>query len=146
MSLITSRRSLGVLALGASLIIPMAVAAPAMAKDGHGGGGGAAVTARGACPGADGWKLKAKHDDGRLEVEFEVDTDVAGQVWNIALTDNGSSIFKGLRTTALGGLEVEVHSTDRAGADLIHAVATRGTRVCVGSVTLAVTRFGQQGG
>jgi hypothetical protein len=138
MSLITGRRSLGVLALGASLIIPTAMAAPAMAKDGHGGGGGggAAVTARGGCPGADGWKLKAKHDDSRLEVEFEVDTDVAGQVWNIALTDNGTSIFNGVRTTGIDGIEVEVHSADRVGSDLIHAVATRGTHVCVGSVTL----------
>jgi hypothetical protein len=137
MSLITGRRSLGVLALGASLIIPTALAAPAMAKDGHGGGGGgAAVTARGACPGADGWKLKAKHDDGRVEVEFEVDTDVAGQVWKVALTDNGASIFKGTRTTGLRGLQVEVHPADRVGADRIHAVATRGTHVCVGSVTL----------
>jgi hypothetical protein len=136
MSLITSRRSLGVLALGASLIIPTAVAGPAMAKDGHDGRGGAAVTARGACTGADGWKLKAKHDDGRLEVEFEVDTDVAGQVWNIALTDNGSSVFKSARTTGLDGIEVEVHPADRVGPDLIHAVATRGTHVCVGSVTL----------
>jgi hypothetical protein len=137
MSLITGRRSLGVLALGASLIIPTALATPAMAKDGHGsGGGGSAVTARGTCPGADGWKLKAKHDDSRLEVEFEVDTDVAGQVWNISLTDNGSSIFKGARTTGLNGLEVEVHPADRSGADLIHAVATRGTHVCAGSVAL----------
>ena len=89
MSLITSRRTAGILALGASLVIPTALAAPAMAKD-SGGHGGAAVTARGTCTSADSWKLKAKHDDGRLEVEFQEDTDRAGQVWHVAITDNRS--------------------------------------------------------
>jgi hypothetical protein len=133
MSLITGRRTAGILALGASLVIPTALAAPAMAKDGH---GGAAVTSRGACAGADGWKLKAKHDDGRLEVEFQVDTDHAGQVWHVAITDNGASIANGARTTGVGGLNVEVHPADLVGVDQIHAVATRGSSVCSGSVTL----------
>jgi len=135
MSLITGRRTAGILAVGASLVIPAALAAPAMAKDG-GGHGGAAVTARGACTGADGWKLKAKHDDGRLEVEFQVDTDRAGQVWHVAITDNGTAIVSGARTTGVDGATVEVHPADLVGVDLIHAVATRGSATCAGSVAL----------
>ena len=29
------------------------------------------------------WKLKAKPDDGRLEVEFEIDTNRTGQTWHV---------------------------------------------------------------
>ncbi|BEP12009.1 hypothetical protein acdb102_03200 [Acidothermaceae bacterium B102] len=135
MSLITGRRTAGILALGASLVIPTALATPALAKDG-GGHGGAAVTARGACTSTDHWQLKAKHDDGRLEVEFEVDTDRAGQVWHVAITDNGTSIASGARTTGVDGLNVEVHPADLVGVDRIRAVATRGATTCTGSISL----------
>jgi hypothetical protein len=36
---------------------------------------------RGGCSGSAVWKLKAKPDDGRLEVEGEVDSNRAGQMW-----------------------------------------------------------------
>jgi len=53
-------------------------AAPASAS--HGGGG--AVQDRGSCHGGGTFKLQAKHDDGRIEVEYEVDSNRAGQVWH----------------------------------------------------------------
>ena len=58
-----------------------AFAMPAQAKD-HGGGDDR-VEARGACTGGGHWKLKAKHDEGRIEYEFEVDTNKVGQRWTV---------------------------------------------------------------
>ena len=64
-----------------------AFATPAQAKD-HGGGDDR-VEARGACIGGGHWKLKAKHDDGRIEYEFEVDTNKVGKRWTVKASDNG---------------------------------------------------------
>ena len=47
------------------------------------------VEARGTCTGGGTWKLKAKHDDGRIEYEFEVDTNKVGQRWTVKASDNG---------------------------------------------------------
>ncbi len=45
-------------------------------------------TASGSCTNAT-WKLKGKADSGRIEIEFEVDSNKAGQVWAVKITDNG---------------------------------------------------------
>ena len=50
---------------------------------------------QGPCSGTSDWKLKAKADNGRLEVEFEVDQNVAGDTWTVRLKDNGMVFFKG---------------------------------------------------
>ena len=44
-------------------------------------------------------KLKAKPDDGRLEVEFEVDQNVSGDVWKVKFKNGGDVVFKGRATT-----------------------------------------------
>jgi hypothetical protein len=108
----------------------VALAAPASAS------GGDAVIARGTCTSGGAWKLKAKHDDGRIEVELEVDTNRVGQVWSVGLTDNGVTVFSGSRTTAApsGSFTVRRLIANRAGADVIRARAVRGTNVCAGSV------------
>ncbi|MFL6137610.1 MAG: hypothetical protein ACJ74O_07410 [Frankiaceae bacterium] len=118
------------LVLLTGLLAPVALAGPASAS-----GGG--VTARGAC-GTATWKLKAAHDDGRIQVELEVDSNRAGQAWSVRITDNGTTVFSGTRTTLApsGSFEVRKLIANRAGADVIRARATRGTQVCAGSVTL----------
>ena len=75
---------------GATLLAPAAEAS---------GGGGTRVIKSGSCSGSADWKLKAKHDDGRLEVEFEVDSNRTGQSWAVRITDNGHQVFSGRRTT-----------------------------------------------
>ena len=70
-----------------------AFAMPAQAKD-HGGGDDR-VEARGACTGGGHWKLKAKHDDGRIEYEFEVDTNKVGQRWTVKVSDTGTGSSPG---------------------------------------------------
>ena len=109
---------------------------PASAKGGNDG----RVEKRGACTSGAVWKLKGKHDDRRLEVELEVDSNRNGQTWNVVLTDNGATVFSGARTTVApsGSFEVERKIADRAGADVIRATATNpatGQR-CAGAITV----------
>ena len=60
---------------------------------------GADVVNTGSCSMSSDWKLKVKPDDGRLEVEFEVDQNRNGQTWNVMLKHNGNAFFSGQRTT-----------------------------------------------
>jgi hypothetical protein len=101
-------------------------------------GGGDEVIKQGTCTQGGTWKLKGKHDDGRLQIEFEVDTNRVGQTFSVRLTDNGVTFFSGSRTTLApsGSFEVNRLPVNRAGSDVIRARAVRGTNVCAGSITL----------
>ena len=115
-----------------------------------GGGAGAAqakggndreVRRAGHCSAATVWKLKAKHDDGRIEAELEVDSNRNGQRWSVAIADNGVRVFTGARTTHApsGSFEVERTIANRRGTDRITALARNaatGER-CYGSVALS---------
>ena len=133
------------LAVGAVALLAASagLVTPAWAKDGSSGSGSGSggndreVRASGAC--ATGrWELKAKADDGRLEVEFELDTNRNGQTWAVTITDNGTSVFSGNRTTVApsGSFEIGVHPANRTGADRIVATARRGGQTCTGTVTI----------
>jgi hypothetical protein len=127
---ITTVKHLAVAAAIAGLAVPMTVATPAQAS------GGDFVRKSGTCTNGSTWKLKAKHDDGRIEWEFEVDTNRNGRVWAVKVTDNGRTVFSGNRTTRApsGSFSVERRTANRAGVDAIRARATRGTAVCAGSL------------
>ncbi len=103
------------LALGA-LLIPVAAAAK----------GGDAVRVTGSCTGHSTSKLKAKHDNGRIEVEFEVDQNRNGKVWRVKLWDDGVRVFAGYRTTVApsGSFSLSRRIANRAGTDTIVAKAT----------------------
>ncbi len=126
-------RSITTAIAAAALTAPLVLAGPASAK-----GGGDAVRSTGSCSGGGVFELKAKHDDGRIEVEYEVDTNRAGQAWAIRITDNGVSVLAGTATTVApsGSFELRRSIPNRVGADTIRAAATFGTRSCGGSVTL----------
>jgi hypothetical protein len=133
MRLRTSALLLPALVLPALLVASLAAAGPAAARSGDG-----VVRASGNCSGSADWKLKAKHDDGRIEVEFEIDSNRAGQTWHWRLSDDGSTVASGTRTTAgrSGSFSVERHIANRAGTDKVHLVATRGGQTCSGSVRI----------
>ncbi|MCW2528763.1 MAG: hypothetical protein JWM76_3623 [Pseudonocardiales bacterium] len=116
-------------ALLAAFDAPLTFTDSAFAK---GGGESKAVESRGACMGAGEFKLKAKHDDGRIEIEYEVDANKIGQVWSVTLTDNGVTVFSGKPTTLApsGSFSVEKLIADRAGADNLRAHAVFGSRAC----------------
>jgi len=102
------------------------------------GGNDREVRTSGRCTAGTTWKLKTKTDDGRLEVEVEIDSNRAGQTWTVALADSGTRVFRGTRTTAgrSGSFEVERHIANRAGRDRITTTARNphsGER-CAGSL------------
>ena len=86
----TTTRRLGSTALAVLMIGGLTATAPASAKDGDG-----RVIVRGDCSKRADWKLKAKPDDGRMEVELEVDVNRVGQSWTWTLRSNGSVFASG---------------------------------------------------
>ena len=115
-----------------------AVAAPLTAGTAH-ASGGAFVTRHGTCAGGGAtYTLKAKHDNGLIEVEWQVDSNRAGQVWTVRLRDNGELFFSGHRTTQApsGSFTVRRSTPNRAGSDLIRARSVHGQTDCLARVTV----------
>ena len=54
---------------------------------------------RGSCSGSTDWKIKVGPEDGRLEVEAEVDSNRSGQTWRWRLVHDGSVSASGTRST-----------------------------------------------
>jgi hypothetical protein len=131
-SLRRSSSALLLTAVAGLAVVPV-LAGPAQAK-----GGSPAVQSSGKCVGGGVWKLKAKHDAGRLEIEYQVDTNRAGQAWHVTLTDNNVTIFNGVRKTAApsGSFTVALRPVDRPGSDVIRSKATFAGHTCLGSVTV----------
>ncbi|HET9324553.1 MAG TPA: hypothetical protein VFO03_11805 [Gaiellaceae bacterium] len=115
-----------------TLALAVAFAPSAPAKSGPG------VLRQGQCTGGGTWKLKAKRDEARIEVEFEVDQNVVGQRWNVALRRNRTTVFRGVRVTRApsGSFSVTRRIADRPGRDRIVATAVRAGRTCRGAVSL----------
>jgi hypothetical protein len=126
------RAAAGVMTAVAIATTTIAWAAPA------GASGDDAIRATGSCSGSAVCKLKAKHDDGRLEVEFEVDSNRVGQTWRWKLWHNGSLTGKGTRRTKgdSGSFEVERVIVDMAGTDwsTFKARNIRSGEICRGVV------------
>lgn len=103
-------------------------------------GGGDDVRLAGTCSASSTSKLKAKLDDGQIEVEWEVDSNVVGQTWNVALADNGTTFFKGQRVTKApsGSFTVRRFTSNQPGVDKITARAKNpGTlELCTAKLTI----------
>lgn len=113
----------------------LAVPAATFAK-----GGGAVVRATGSCTLHSTAKLKAKHDNGRIEVEFEVDQNRNGRLWNVRVSDDGHRVFTGARRTVAPSGSFSLHRMipNRAGVDTIVARAVNATTGEVCRATLNV--------
>jgi hypothetical protein len=96
------------------------------------------VLRSGRCSGPSTWKLKAKPDDGRLEVEFEVDRNRAGVRFAVVMRRNGVVFVRTTRVTAgrSGSFSIERRTGNRAGVDRITAVATRRGETCRASLSI----------
>ena len=103
-------------ALTLGLVLGAAPAAAAKASD---------RVFTGACSGASTWTLKLSNENGRIETELEIDQNRVGRVWTVAITDNGTTIFRGARTTTApsGSFTVRRVTANRAGTDRFIAVA-----------------------
>lgn len=120
-----------------SLTIASALLTGAASSFARGGDDG--VRRSGDCSGRSNWTLKAKHDDGRIEAELEVDQNRNGVSWRYRLRRNGKTVARGTRVTSApsGSFSVERRMANPAGKDRISAVATRaGRETCRASVTI----------
>ena len=128
------RRTMTTALIALAMLVPAAPAAQAGDDDGE-------IIRTGSCSGSADWKLKAKRDDGRLEVEWEVDSNRSGQTWRVRIFDNGDRVAATRRTTQppSGSFEVERHIANRAGSDHIVARSRHlaSGQVCRGSLTFA---------
>jgi hypothetical protein len=107
------------LILIAALTLAVALPSFASAKNAPG------VVKTGKCSNGASWKLKAKSEDGRIEVEFEVDQNVNGRRWNVGIKRNGVVVFRGVRVTKApsGSFEVVRRIRNAAGDDRIVGTA-----------------------
>jgi hypothetical protein len=117
-------------------LLTLAAALPAAAP----GRDSPGVLRSGNCSGGGTWKLKGKIDDGLLDVEFEVDQNLAGRRWSVVITRDGTRVFRGVRITRppSGSFEISRRFRNPAGRDRIVAVARNPAegRVCRGAVTV----------
>jgi hypothetical protein len=104
-------------------------AMPVQARDGD-------VIRTGACSGRSDWKLKLSEENGRIEVEYEVDQNVVGDVWRVRIRQDGDLVFAGRRTTRApsGSFEVRILRRNRAGDDVFRgrAINVRTGETCGG--------------
>jgi hypothetical protein len=131
---LTSRRHR--LAKLSALATVALVAVPATSLPANASGGGRVESATRSC--ASGViKVKAKADDGRIEVEGEVDTNRRGQTWAWSIRRDGNVAARGTGTTAgaSGSFSVERRIANPAGSDRIVFRAVRNGQVCRAAVT-----------
>lgn len=97
------------------------------------------VIREGACSGSSDWKLKLSPENGKIEVEFEVDQNVVGDEWRVVMRHEGDVFFRGKRTTQgpSGSFEVRRVEQNLAGTDSFRARARNldGDEVCRGSAS-----------
>jgi hypothetical protein len=87
------------------------------------------VIREGSCSGRTDWKLKASPENGRIEVEGEIDSNRKGQQWRWRLLHNGSLSDRGTKTTTgrSGSFEVRRVVVDLRGTDKLVFKATNRT-------------------
>jgi len=121
-------------ALVLAVAIPALSAGPAQARSGD------EVRRTGTCTGRAEVKIKAKHDDGRIELEAEVDSNRNGQVWRWSIRHNGDLSFVGRARTVApsGSFTVERRALNAAGIDAFKFRARHRAsgQVCVVGVKL----------
>ena len=107
---------------------------PVQAKNGD-------VIRTGACSGRSDWKLKLSEDNGRIEVEYEVDQNRVGDRWRVRIRHDGDIVFAAMRSTKApsGSFTVRLVQRNRAGDDVFRgrAVNLKTGEVCGGSAVWA---------
>jgi hypothetical protein len=120
-------------AIAGVLVFAVAGTTAAHAKSGD-------VIRRGACSGTSDWKLKLSPDNGKIEVEYEVDSNKVGQTWRVRLFENGNRIFSGHKTTKApsGSFTVRDLANNTAGGDSFRARASNSAtnEVCGGKASI----------
>lgn len=106
--------------------LAIASLATAAAKDGD-------IIKRGNCAGGVKTKLKASPENGRIEVEYELDNAAPNEAWRVIVKKNGRAILRATkRTNGVGDLKVRKVTSNGNGNERIEASAKRvsGGGVC----------------
>jgi hypothetical protein len=108
-----------VLTLLVAVVAALTVAPAGIAKRGD-------VRVAGSCTKSSTSKLKLSDEDGRIEVEFEVDQNRNGARWAVVIAQNGKRIARMTRVTKApsGSFEARVGAPNRPGKDVFTARAT----------------------
>ena len=108
-----------------TIAISTALAVAALALPASAPANDSEIRRAGECTGGSTSKIKVKPDDGRLEVEFEVDQNRNDQRWRVRMVDNGILVFEGTRRTQApsGSFSVERRIDNLPGTDSIRARA-----------------------
>ncbi|GAA1476550.1 hypothetical protein GCM10009623_09960 [Nocardioides aestuarii] len=127
-----TRTRIAAAALAAALPLALVSTVPAHAGDDE-------QIKRGSCSANADWKLKVKTDNGRLEVEGEVDSNVNGQTWRWSLRHDGRLVDRGRKQTQApsGSFDVTRRVDNHSGSDKIRfrAVNPDTDEVCVGRMS-----------
>ena len=116
---------IGLVAL-VSAVAALALAPAGLAKRGD-------VRVAGACTKASTSKIKLSEENGRIEVEFEVDQNRNGVRWVVAISHTGARVARMARVTRppSGSFEARILAADRPGRDVFVARATtRSGEIC----------------
>jgi hypothetical protein len=116
-------------------VISACVLVPAFAHDNH----DHSIIRQSACGGGVKSKLAADDENGRIEVEYEIDDARPGDIWLIVIRKNGAVILRTRkRVNAAGDAAVRVLTTNGSGNERIAAGATRvgGGGKCGGSLVV----------
>lgn len=83
-------------------------------------------------------KLKVSPEDGRMEVEYELDQNRTGKRWSLRLDLDGRQVATASRVTAgrSGSFEWRVVTSDPAGTNTWTVTARRGGTTCTLSATM----------
>ena len=119
------KTNVGLAVLVTGVLALLALGSPALAKDGD-------VLVRGSCSARSAVKLKLSNEDGRIEIEAEVDQNRNGVPWTVVLTRDGARVARAVRVTRppSGSFELRKVIANSAGADVVRAVATRRGETC----------------
>jgi hypothetical protein len=96
------------------------------------------VARQGTCSGQADWKLKVAPENGRLQVEFEVQHATPGDHWHVRIKENGSPLLSsGKVVRADGSFDVKHRANNTSGPDRFVARATNASsgESCLGTVT-----------
>lgn len=109
----------GIVVALVGLAVALAAAPAGIAKDGD-------IRVRGTCTKASTSKLKLSEEDGKIEVEFEVDQNQNGVRWNVVISQNGLRVARMTRVTKApsGSFDARIVRPNTAGADRFTAKAT----------------------
>jgi hypothetical protein len=125
-----TRTKVGATILATGVLALLALGSPALAKDGD-------VLVRGTCSARSAVKLKLSEENGRIEIEAEVDQNRNGVPWTVTLTRDGVRVARAVRVTRppSGSFELRRLVANGAGAEVVRVVATRRGERCTARAT-----------